>query len=68
MPRFRDPPTALLEDLTMKHVEPLEIRLMRPLLSVYSLALLMFLIIPILVIIPLSFNEGSFLSYPLSGF
>ncbi|MBO6278141.1 MAG: ABC transporter permease, partial [Pseudomonas sp.] len=52
----------------MKHVEPLEIRLMRPLLSVYSLALLMFLIIPILVIVPLSFNAGSFLSYPLSGF
>ncbi|RMO76873.1 ABC transporter permease [Pseudomonas syringae group genomosp. 3] len=51
----------------MKHVEPLEIKLLRPLLGVYSLALLMFLIIPILVIIPLSFNEGSFLSYPLSG-
>ena len=52
----------------MKHVEPLEIRVLRPLLSVYSLALLMFLIIPILVIVPLSFNAGSFLSYPLSGF
>jgi putative spermidine/putrescine transport system permease protein len=51
----------------MKHVEPLEIRLLHPLLSVYSLALLMFLIIPILIIVPLSFNEGSFLSYPLSG-
>lgn len=51
----------------MKHVEPLEIRVLRPFLSLYSLALLMFLIIPILVIVPLSFNEGSFLSYPLSG-
>ncbi|MFF7709201.1 ABC transporter permease subunit [Pseudomonas sp. NPDC007930] len=42
-------------------------RLLRPLLSGYSLAMLLFLIVPVLVIIPLSFNEGSFLSYPLSG-
>lgn len=29
---------------------------------------LLFLILPILVIIPLSFNEGSFLVYPMTGF
>ncbi|BBF85569.1 polyamine ABC transporter permease [Aquitalea magnusonii] len=29
---------------------------------------LLFLILPVLVIIPLSFNEGSFLVYPLTGF
>ena len=29
---------------------------------------LLFLILPVLVIIPLSFNSGSFLVYPLQGF
>jgi putative spermidine/putrescine transport system permease protein len=29
---------------------------------------LLFLVLPVLVIIPLSFNEGSFLVYPLTGF
>lgn len=30
--------------------------------------ILLFLILPVLVIIPLSFNSGSFLVYPLQGF
>ncbi|RAU44593.1 ABC transporter permease [Pseudomonas sp. RIT412] len=51
----------------MKNVDPWEMRLLRPLLSLYSLCMLLFLIVPILVIVPLSFNEGSFLTYPLSG-
>jgi len=42
-------------------------RLWRPVFSAYSLSMLVFLIVPILVIVPLSFNAGSFLSYPLSG-
>ena len=29
---------------------------------------LLFLILPVLVIVPLSFNSGSFLVYPLQGF
>lgn len=29
---------------------------------------LVFLMLPVLVIIPLSFNSGSFLTYPLDGF
>ncbi|MGY2374313.1 ABC transporter permease [Pseudomonas sp. SDO524_S393] len=42
-------------------------RLWAPVFSVFSLGMLIFLVVPILVIVPLSFNEGSFLSYPLSG-
>ncbi|WP_033848849.1 ABC transporter permease [Yersinia wautersii] len=34
----------------------------------YSAAILLFLIVPVLVIVPLSFNAGSFLSYPMAGF
>ncbi len=33
-----------------------------------ALLVLLFLIIPVLVIVPLSFNDSSFLVYPLSGF
>lgn len=44
------------------------LRLWRWTFNCYSWAALLFLIIPILVIIPLSFNSSSFLSYPLSGF
>lgn len=43
-------------------------RLWAPIFSVFSVSMLIFLVVPILVIVPLSFNEGSFLSYPLSGF
>jgi putative spermidine/putrescine transport system permease protein len=43
-------------------------RIWSPIFSVFSLGMLIFLVVPILVIVPLSFNEGSFLSYPLSGF
>ena len=32
------------------------------------LLVLLFLIIPVLVIIPLSFNSSSFLTYPMDGF
>ncbi len=34
----------------------------------YGAAMLLFLVVPVLVIVPLSFNAGSFLSYPLAGF
>lgn len=35
--------------------------------NIYGVAVLLFLILPVLIIIPLSFNAGSFLSYPISG-
>ncbi|MEN9434040.1 MAG: hypothetical protein RLZZ422_1629 [Pseudomonadota bacterium] len=35
---------------------------------VFCVLVLLFLMLPILVIVPLSFNSGSFLTYPLSGF
>ena len=44
------------------------LRLWRYAFNLYGAAILLFLIVPILVIVPLSFNSGSFLSYPLSGF
>lgn len=43
------------------------LRLWRYVFNFYGAAMLLFLIVPILVIVPLSFNAGSFLSYPLSG-
>ncbi|KJZ35363.1 ABC transporter permease [Pseudomonas fluorescens] len=52
----------------MNHHSTLIERLWAPVFSVFSLSMLIFLVVPILVIVPLSFNEGSFLSYPLSGF
>ncbi|MCX8956629.1 ABC transporter permease [Erwinia psidii] len=44
------------------------LRLWNAFFNFYSAAVLLFLIVPILVIVPLSFNSSSFLSYPLSGF
>ncbi|MFS2225045.1 ABC transporter permease [Pantoea sp. B65] len=44
------------------------LRLWKYAFNFYGAAILLFLIVPILVIVPLSFNAGSFLSYPLSGF
>ncbi|MDR3434148.1 MAG: ABC transporter permease [Rouxiella aceris] len=44
------------------------LRLWRWTFNFYSSAILLFLIIPVLIIVPLSFNSGSFLSYPLNGF
>ncbi|MGE9552818.1 ABC transporter permease [Erwinia amylovora] len=44
------------------------LRLWNALFNFYGAAVLIFLIVPILVIVPLSFNSSSFLSYPLSGF
>ncbi|MFC0142501.1 ABC transporter permease [Erwinia mallotivora] len=44
------------------------LRLWNAFFNLYSAAILIFLIVPILVIVPLSFNSSSFLSYPLSGF
>lgn len=44
------------------------VRAWRLAFTVFSIGLLVFLMLPILVMVPLSFNEGSFLSYPLSGF
>lgn len=52
----------------MNHHSTLIERLWAPIFSVFSVSMLIFLVVPILVIVPLSFNEGSFLSYPLSGF
>jgi putative spermidine/putrescine transport system permease protein len=52
----------------MNHHSTLIERLWAPIFSMFSVSLLIFLVVPILVIVPLSFNEGSFLSYPLSGF
>lgn len=52
----------------MNHHSTLAERLWAPVFSLFSFSLLIFLVVPILVIVPLSFNEGSFLSYPLSGF
>ncbi|ATA19081.1 putative spermidine/putrescine transport system permease protein [Gibbsiella quercinecans] len=40
----------------------------RVIFNFYSAAVLLFLIVPVLIIVPLSFNSGSFLSYPLAGF
>lgn len=40
----------------------------RVLLRVYCAAVLLFLVVPILAVIPLSFNSGPFLNYPLAGF
>jgi len=35
---------------------------------IFSVAILVFLVAPILVVIPLSFNDSSYFSYPMSGF
>ncbi|WP_413991175.1 ABC transporter permease [Labrys okinawensis] len=43
-------------------------KLTRVLLGVWSALVLLFLIAPILVIVPLSFNAGDELSFPLAGF
>jgi len=37
-------------------------------LRILCALVLLFLIVPVLVIVPLSFNSGSFLVYPLQGF
>ena len=34
----------------------------------FSAAVLLFLVAPILVVIPLSFNDSAYFSYPMSGF
>ncbi len=52
----------------MNHHSTMVERLWAPIFSVFSVGMLIFLVVPILVIVPLSFNDGSFLSYPLSGF
>lgn len=44
------------------------LRLWNTAFNFYGAAGLLFLIIPVLVIIPLSFNSSTFLSYPLNGF
>lgn len=49
-------PTVLIERIAGRAVR------------IYSVLVLLFLIAPILVTIPLSFNEGSYFSYPMSGF
>lgn len=42
-------------------------RLARPALYAFSALVCAFLVLPIVAIVPLSFNAGSFLSYPLAG-
>lgn len=44
------------------------LRLWKGFFNFYGAAMLLFLVVPVLVIVPLSFNAGSFLSYPLTGF
>ena len=51
----------------MEAYSSIYIRLWRLVFGVFSAGMLIFLMLPILVMAPLSFNEGSFLSYPLSG-
>ena len=51
----------------MEAYSSIYIRLWRLAFGIFSVGMLIFLILPILVMVPLSFNEGSFLSYPLSG-
>lgn len=43
-------------------------RLWNGLFTLYGAAVLLFLIVPVVIIVPLSFNVSAFLSYPLSGF
>lgn len=52
----------------MRQQGTLILRLWKGLFNFYAAAVLLFLIVPVLVIVPLSFNSSSFLSYPLSGF
>ncbi|CCP03814.1 putative ABC transport system, inner membrane component [Erwinia amylovora Ea644] len=52
----------------MRQQGTLILRLWKSLFNVYAAAVLLFLIVPVLTIVPLSFNASSFLSYPLSGF
>ncbi|MTD28707.1 ABC transporter permease [Erwinia sorbitola] len=52
----------------MRQQGTLILRLWKGLFNCYAAAVLLFLIVPVLVIVPLSFNSSSFLSYPLSGF
>ena len=48
------------------HLSPLE-RIMSAGLWAFGIATLIFLVVPLLVVVPLSFNSGSFLSFPLAG-
>ncbi|TNC04972.1 ABC transporter permease [Methylobacterium terricola] len=43
-------------------------RLGRTVLRLFSAAVLVFLVAPVLIVIPLSFNESAYFSYPMSGF
>lgn len=52
----------------MRQQGTLILRLWKGLFNFYAAAVLLFLIVPVLTIVPLSFNASSFLSYPLSGF
>ncbi|ADP13130.1 Putative ABC-like transporter permease [Erwinia sp. Ejp617] len=52
----------------MRQQGTLSLRLWKGLFNFYAAAVLLFLIVPVLTIVPLSFNASSFLSYPLSGF
>jgi putative spermidine/putrescine transport system permease protein len=49
-------------------IHALPTRLARSLLYLFSAVVCAFLVLPLLAIVPLSFNAGSFLTYPLSGF
>ena len=43
-------------------------RVGRRVLRLVSAAVLVFLVAPVLIVIPLSFNESAYFSYPMSGF
>ncbi|HEY0296686.1 MAG TPA: ABC transporter permease [Bordetella sp.] len=47
---------------------PLSTRISLKWVNFHTAALLLFLVAPVLAIIPLSFNAGSYFSYPMSGF
>ncbi len=42
-------------------------RIIRTLYYSFGVAMILFLVVPLIAIIPLSFSSGSFLSYPLPG-
>ena len=48
--------------------EGIEEKLWRIVQRILCWGVLLFLVLPLLVIVPLSFNEGSFLLYPMTGF
>ena len=53
--------------MTPRAAEPLSARIARSVMAVLAVLGLLFLALPVLAIVPLSFSSGSFLTYPLPG-